>query len=85
MKVRFLVYRSSNLGTFMSSITDLFYQGAKIEVFSPSILCIDKASVIVWILGWLLPKLALAVNPADRAATLLHERRIFELLFGHSE
>ena len=69
----------------MSTITNLFYQGTKIEVFSPSILCIDKASVVVWILGWLLSELALAVDPADRTATLLHERRIFELLFSHSE
>ena len=85
MEVRFLVFRSSNLGTLMSSITNLFYQGTKIEVFGPSVFCIDKASVVVWILGWLLSELVLAVDPADRTATLLNERRIFELLFGHSE
>ena len=85
MEVRFLVFRSSNLGTLMSSITNLFYQGTKIEVFGTSILCINKASVVVWILGWLLSELVLAVDPADRTATLLNKRRIFELLFGHSE
>ena len=90
MEVGFLVYRSCDLGAVLSFISDLPNQRTEIEVFGSPILCIDKASVVVWILRWLLlSELAASWNPtvviADRATAFLNERRVFELLFGHSE
>ena len=86
----FLVYRSCDLGAVLPFISDLPNQRTEIKVFGSPILCIDKASVVVWILGWLLfSELAASWNSAVVIAylstALLNERRLFELLFGHSE
>ena len=88
MNVRFFVFQSRNLGAVVSSICNLPYQRTEIEVFGTSKLCIDKASIVVWILVWLLrliPEHALAVTSTNRGTALLNERRLLELLLGHSE